>query len=176
MWRCKHVKSQATTVYFRLGKLGRVSTYVQQVWGIIGHVTVAAGNTVGTDGAPPQNTILNVVFVLVFFRTLSGSEGEQFLRGNSSEPGHLWILWYGDFPPRSWALCGGNNSNLCYTYNYTVFIVSNAQSPVGPNLTSESQAILYGLQQQSYVLWKKKNKILPITITHWYTLFVITHF
>jgi hypothetical protein len=26
--RCKHVKSQATTVYFRLGKLRRVSTYV----------------------------------------------------------------------------------------------------------------------------------------------------
>jgi hypothetical protein len=29
--RCKHVKSQATTVYFRLGKLRRVSTYVQHV-------------------------------------------------------------------------------------------------------------------------------------------------
>jgi hypothetical protein len=26
--RCKHVKSQATTVYFRQGKLRRVSTYV----------------------------------------------------------------------------------------------------------------------------------------------------
>jgi hypothetical protein len=52
--RCKHVKSQATTVYFRLGKLRRVSTYVQLMWGIIGHVTVEAGNTVGTDGAPPQ--------------------------------------------------------------------------------------------------------------------------
>ena len=52
--RCKHVKSQATTVYFRLGRLRRVSTYVQQMWGIIGHVTVEAGNTVGTDGAPPQ--------------------------------------------------------------------------------------------------------------------------
>jgi hypothetical protein len=51
---CKHVKSQATTVYFRLGKLRRVSTYVQHVWGIIGHVTAEAGNTVGTDGAPPQ--------------------------------------------------------------------------------------------------------------------------
>ncbi len=50
--RCKHVKSQATTVYFRLGKLRRVSTYVQHVWGIIGHVTVEAA--VGTDGAPPQ--------------------------------------------------------------------------------------------------------------------------
>jgi hypothetical protein len=24
------------------------------MWGIIGHVTVEAGNTVGTDGAPPQ--------------------------------------------------------------------------------------------------------------------------
>ncbi len=52
--RCKHVKSQATTVYFRLGKLRRVSTYVQHVWGIIGHVTVEAGNTVGTPHAPPQ--------------------------------------------------------------------------------------------------------------------------
>jgi hypothetical protein len=51
--RCKHVKSQATTVYFRLGRLRRVSTYVQHVWGIIGHVTAEAGNTVGTDGAPP---------------------------------------------------------------------------------------------------------------------------
>jgi hypothetical protein len=55
--RCKHIKSQATTVYFRLGKLRRVSTYVQHVWGIIGHVTVEAGNTVGTDGAPPQNNL-----------------------------------------------------------------------------------------------------------------------
>ena len=54
MERCKHVKSQATTVYFKLGKLRRVSTYVQHVWGIIGHVTAEAGNTVGTDGAPPQ--------------------------------------------------------------------------------------------------------------------------
>jgi hypothetical protein len=26
--RCKHVKSQATTEYFRLGKLRRVYTYV----------------------------------------------------------------------------------------------------------------------------------------------------
>jgi hypothetical protein len=52
--RCKHVKSRATTVYFRLGRLRRVSTYVQQMWGIIGHVTVEAGNTLGTDGAPPQ--------------------------------------------------------------------------------------------------------------------------
>jgi hypothetical protein len=52
--RCEHVKSQATTVYFRLGKLRRVSTYVQHVWGIIGHMTAEAGNTEGTDGAPPQ--------------------------------------------------------------------------------------------------------------------------
>ncbi len=52
--RCKHVKSRATTVYFRLGRLRRVYTYVQHMWGIIGHVTVEAGNTVGTDGAPPQ--------------------------------------------------------------------------------------------------------------------------
>jgi hypothetical protein len=55
--RCKHVKSQATTVYFKLGKLRRVSTYVQHVWGIIGHVTAEAGNTEGTDGAPPQPLI-----------------------------------------------------------------------------------------------------------------------
>ncbi len=54
MERCKHIKSRATTVYFRLGRLRRVSTYVQQMWGITGHVTVEAGNTVGTDGAPPQ--------------------------------------------------------------------------------------------------------------------------
>ncbi len=47
-------KSRATTVYFRLGKLRRVYTYVQHMWGIIGHVMVEAGNTVGTDGAPPQ--------------------------------------------------------------------------------------------------------------------------
>ncbi len=54
MERCKHVKSQANTVYFKLGTLRRVSTYVQHVWGIIGHVTAEAGNKVGTDGAPPQ--------------------------------------------------------------------------------------------------------------------------
>jgi hypothetical protein len=53
--RCKHVKSKATTVYFKLGKLRRVSTYVQHVWGIIGHVTAEAGNAVGTDGAPPHH-------------------------------------------------------------------------------------------------------------------------
>ena len=58
--RCKHVKSQATTVYFKLGTLRRVSTYVQHVWRIIGHVTAEAGNTVGTDGAPPQ-VFLNIL-------------------------------------------------------------------------------------------------------------------
>ncbi len=41
-------------MYFRLGKLRRVYTYVQHMWGIIGHVTVKAGNAVGTDGAQPQ--------------------------------------------------------------------------------------------------------------------------
>ena len=46
--------SKYTTVYFKLGTLRRVSTYVQHVWGIIGHVTAEAGNTVGTDGAPPH--------------------------------------------------------------------------------------------------------------------------
>ncbi len=61
--RCKHVKSRATTVYFKLGTqkkagtLRRVSTYVQHVWGIIGHVTAEGGNRVGTDGAPPKNQI-----------------------------------------------------------------------------------------------------------------------
>jgi hypothetical protein len=59
--RCKHVKSQTTTVYFRLGKLRRVSTYVQHVWGIIGHVKVEAGNTVGTDGAPPQTYRMSLI-------------------------------------------------------------------------------------------------------------------
>jgi hypothetical protein len=58
--RCKHVKSRATTVYFKLGTLRRVSTYVQHVWGIIGHVTAEAGNTVGTDGAPPQYDIIHI--------------------------------------------------------------------------------------------------------------------
>jgi hypothetical protein len=41
-------------VSFSIGRLGRVSTYVQHVRGIIGHVTVKAGNVVGTDGMPPQ--------------------------------------------------------------------------------------------------------------------------
>ena len=41
-------------MYFKLGRLGTVSTHVQQMWGIIGHVTVEAGSPVGTDGAPPQ--------------------------------------------------------------------------------------------------------------------------
>jgi hypothetical protein len=63
--RCKHVKSQATTVYFRLGKLRRVSTYVQHVWGIIGHVTVEAGNTVGTDGAPPHGHNSSSTYVFI---------------------------------------------------------------------------------------------------------------
>jgi hypothetical protein len=31
------------------------------MWGIIGHVTVEAGNTVGTDGAPPQCYICTFV-------------------------------------------------------------------------------------------------------------------
>ncbi len=52
--RCKHGKSQASTVYFSQGKLGRVCTYKQHVLGIIGHVTVKAGNVVGKDGTPPQ--------------------------------------------------------------------------------------------------------------------------
>jgi hypothetical protein len=33
----------------------KASIYIcTHVWGIIGHVTVEAGYTVGTDGAPPQ--------------------------------------------------------------------------------------------------------------------------
>ncbi len=63
--RCKHVKSQATTVYFKLGTLRRVSTYVQHVWGIIGHVTAEAGNTVGTDGAPPQFPPFDTFLIIV---------------------------------------------------------------------------------------------------------------
>ncbi len=60
--RCKHGKSRATTVYFRLGKLRRVYTYVQHMWGIIGHVTVEAGSTVGTDGAPPHRILFSFLF------------------------------------------------------------------------------------------------------------------
>jgi hypothetical protein len=52
--RCKHVKSQANTGVFQARQATAVSTYVQQMWGIIGHVTVKAGSPVGTDGAPPQ--------------------------------------------------------------------------------------------------------------------------
>jgi hypothetical protein len=48
------LRAGPTLVYFRLDRLQRVSTYVQQMWGIIGHVTVEAGSPVGTDGAPPQ--------------------------------------------------------------------------------------------------------------------------
>ncbi len=65
--RCKHVKSRATTVYFKLGKLRRVYTYVQHMWGIIGHVTVEAGNRVGTDGAPPQYKDLQMRYEKVLF-------------------------------------------------------------------------------------------------------------
>jgi len=64
--RCKHVKSRATTVYFRLGKLRLVSTYVQHVWGIIGHVTVEAGNTVGTDGVPPHRHLFCLRYAFVY--------------------------------------------------------------------------------------------------------------
>ncbi len=64
MERCKHVKSQSTTVYFKLGKLRWVSTYAQHVWGIIGHLTAEAGNTVGTDGAPPQYTVMYFARIL----------------------------------------------------------------------------------------------------------------
>jgi hypothetical protein len=45
-------------VYFKLGRLGRVSTYVKHVWGIIGHVTVEAGkhsrNRWRATTGPPQ--------------------------------------------------------------------------------------------------------------------------
>ncbi len=66
--RCKHVKSQANTVYFKLGTLRRVSTDVQHVWGIIGHVTAEAGNTVGTDVAPPQYHIPGYFLILRHFQ------------------------------------------------------------------------------------------------------------
>ena len=53
--RCKHVKSQATAMYLFQARQAKASIYIcTHVWGIIGHVTVEAGNTVGTDGAPPQ--------------------------------------------------------------------------------------------------------------------------
>ncbi len=59
MWRdVNTLRAGLTLVYFRLGRLQRVSTYVQQMWGIIGHVTVEAGSPVGTDGAPPQAHII----------------------------------------------------------------------------------------------------------------------
>ncbi len=41
-------------MYFSQGKLGRVCTYIQHVWGIIGHLLVEAGNVAGTDNTPPQ--------------------------------------------------------------------------------------------------------------------------
>jgi hypothetical protein len=55
LWRdVNTLRAELLLVYFRLGRLQRVSTYVQQMWGIIGHVTVEAGSPIGTDGAPPQ--------------------------------------------------------------------------------------------------------------------------
>ncbi len=61
MWRdVNTLRAELLLVYFRLGRLQRVYTYVQQMWGIIGHVTVEAGNTVGTDGAPPHKFIRQI--------------------------------------------------------------------------------------------------------------------
>jgi hypothetical protein len=59
MWRdVNTLRAGPTLVYFRLDRLQRVSAHVQQMWGIIGHVTAEAGSRVGTDGAPPQfNTL-----------------------------------------------------------------------------------------------------------------------
>jgi hypothetical protein len=55
MWRdVNTLRAELLLVYFRLGRLQRESTYIQQMWGIIGHVTVEAGSPGGTDGAPPQ--------------------------------------------------------------------------------------------------------------------------
>ena len=68
MWRdVNTLRAELLLVYFRLGRLQRVSTYVQQMWGIIGHVTVEAGNMAGTDGAPPQYFIL---FIYLFINNL----------------------------------------------------------------------------------------------------------
>jgi hypothetical protein len=53
------LRAGPTLVYFRLDRLQRVSTHVQQMWGIIGHVTAEAGSRVGTDGAPPQAVLVN---------------------------------------------------------------------------------------------------------------------
>jgi hypothetical protein len=60
MWRdVNTLRAGPTLMYFRLGKLQRVYTYVQQMWGLIGHVTVEAGSPVGTDGAPPHFELLD---------------------------------------------------------------------------------------------------------------------
>jgi hypothetical protein len=65
MWRCKHVKSWVTTVYFKLGRLGTVSTHVQQMWGIIGHVTVEAGKH--SRNRWRATTKLRISFMWLFF-------------------------------------------------------------------------------------------------------------
>ncbi len=47
------------------------------MWGIIGHVTVEAGNTVETDGAPPQYKVLDL---LCSFELLRKEMENEFLR------------------------------------------------------------------------------------------------
>jgi hypothetical protein len=64
--RCKHFKSWATTAYFSIGRLGQVSTYVQHVWGIIGHVTVEVVNIVGTEVTPPQIYVFDFLHLTFF--------------------------------------------------------------------------------------------------------------
>ncbi len=120
-------------MYFRLGKLRRVSTYVHMWWGIIGHVTVEAGNTVGTDGAPPQNLFLwlgilwlGILCVRKLVRSLLGSYLVNLLLGtlyqsiNSvkhQQRRHLvfgvftviWSMWTGIHPARLRTLVVGRD-------------------------------------------------------------------
>ncbi len=49
MWRDVNTLRAKLQLCFSIGRLGLVYTYVQHVWGIKGHVTVEAGNIVGTS-------------------------------------------------------------------------------------------------------------------------------
>jgi hypothetical protein len=80
MWRdVNTLRAELLLVYFRLGRLQRVSTYVQQMWGIIGHVTVEAGNTVGTDGAPPH------------YHNFKGPKLDIFVNGIFTQIRPVWV-------------------------------------------------------------------------------------
>ncbi len=67
MWRdVNTLRAELLLVYFRLGSYSGYLLYVQQMWGIIGHVTVEAGSPVGTDGAPPHYPLSKSFFSLFF--------------------------------------------------------------------------------------------------------------